>query len=162
MKPKWPSPNCCHNHSSLEHHCILHDTSSLEFGNLAKLRVHKLWPCSVYETTPPIQNKQGILFLLRFPDIPTPSQSYPQSGAGHHRQSGSDARQRRSRNSSYFSIRLGSSKMRATCRGASRSAHSGQLSCTRLSVISIRKYCLRQHRQDRWLHPWSSGSCSAG
>lgn len=112
--------------------------------------------------TSPIQNKQGIMYLLGFPDIPTPSQTYPQSGAGHHRQSGSDARQRRSRNSSYFSIRLGSSKMRATCRGASRSAHSGQLSCTRLSVISIRKYCLRQHRQDRWLHPWSSGSCSAG
>ncbi len=52
--------------------------------------------------------------------------------------------------------------MRATCLGTSRSAHSGQLSCTRLSVISIRKYCRRQPRQDRWLHPWSSGSCSAG
>lgn len=90
------------------------------------------------------------------------NQSYPQSGAGHHRQSGSDAKQRRSRNSSYFSIRTGSSRMRATCCGASRSAHSGQLSCTRLSVISIRRYCRKQHRQDRWLQFWSSGSCSAG
>lgn len=90
------------------------------------------------------------------------NRSYPQSGAGHHRQSGSDARQRRNRNSSYLSIRTGSSRMRATCRGASRSAHSGQLSCTRLSVISMRRYWRKQHKQDRWLQFWSSGSCSAG
>lgn len=88
--------------------------------------------------------------------------SYPQSGAGHQRQSGSDARHRRSRNSSYFSSSAPSSRMSATCCGASFSAHSGQLSWTLLSVISMRRYCRRQHRQERWLHPSSSGSCSAG
>lgn len=88
--------------------------------------------------------------------------SYPQSGAGHHRQSGSEARHLLSRNSSYFSIRAASSKMSATCRGASLSAHSGQLSWTRLSVISMRRYWRRQQRQDRWLQPSSSGSWSAG
>lgn len=88
--------------------------------------------------------------------------SYPQSGAGHQRQSGSDARHLRNRNSSYFSSRAPSSKMSATCCGASFSAHSGQLSWTLLSVISMRRYCRRQHRQERWLHPSSSGSCSAG
>lgn len=88
--------------------------------------------------------------------------THPQSGAGHHLQSGSEARQRRSRNSSYFSSRAASSRMSATCRGASLSAHSGQLSCTRLSVISMRRYWRRQQRQERWLQPSSSGSCSAG
>lgn len=88
--------------------------------------------------------------------------SYPQSGAGHHLQSGSEARHLLSRNSSYFSSRAASSKMSATCRGASLSAHSGQLSWTRLSVISMRRYWRRQHRHERWLQPSSSGSCSAG
>lgn len=88
--------------------------------------------------------------------------SYPQSGAGHHRQSGSEARHLRSRNSSYLSSRAASSKMSPTCRGDSLSAHSGQLSWTRLSVISMRRYCRRQQRQERWLHPSSSGSCSGG
>lgn len=86
----------------------------------------------------------------------------PQSGAGHHRQSGSEARHLRSRNSSYFSSRAASFKMSATCCGTSLSAHSGQLSWTRLSVISMRRYCRRQQRQERWLHPSSSGSWSAG
>lgn len=89
-------------------------------------------------------------------------QSYPQSGAGHQRQSGSDARHLRNKNSSYFSSRAPSSKISATCCGASLSAHSGQLSWTLLSVISIRRYCRRQHRQERWLHPSNSGSCAAG
>ncbi|KAG7262986.1 hypothetical protein CRUP_012985 [Coryphaenoides rupestris] len=53
------------------------------------------------------------------------------SGAGHQRQSGSEARQRRSRNSSYFSSSAPSCRMSATCRGTSRSAHSGQLSWSR-------------------------------
>lgn len=52
--------------------------------------------------------------------------------------------------------------MSATCCGASLSAHSGQLRWTLLSVISIRRYWRRQHRQERWLHPSNSGSCSAG
>lgn len=88
--------------------------------------------------------------------------TYPQSGAGHQRQSGSEARHRLSRNSSYFSRRAASSRMRATCLGANLSAHSGQLSWTRLSVISMRRYWRRQQRQERWLQPWSSASWSRG
>lgn len=88
--------------------------------------------------------------------------SYPQSGAGHQRQSGSEARHRLSRNSSYFSNRAASSRISATCLGANLSAHSGQLSCTRLSVISMRRYWRRQQRQERWLQPWSSASWSRG
>lgn len=74
--------------------------------------------------------------------------SYPQSGAGHHLASGSDTRIRRSMNSSYLLISEVLSSICAMSFGWNLSAHSGHAIFTRLSIISIFKYWRRHSRQD--------------
>lgn len=74
----------------------------------------------------------------RHPRRPRPH-AHPQSGAGHQRQSGSEARYRRSMNSSYLCMSGGSASSRRMSCGLSRSLHSGQLMGTRLSLISRRR-----------------------
>lgn len=76
--------------------------------------------------------------------------SYPQSGAGHQRQSGSATSHLLSMNSSYLSMSARSPRiMRMSC-GLKRSEHSGQLMLTRDSEISMRRYWRRQSMQERW------------
>lgn len=88
------------------------------------------------------------------------STAYPQSGAGHHRQSGSATSHLLSMNSSYFSMSTRSPRiMRISC-GLKRSEHSGQLILTRDSEISIRRYWRRQSMQDRWWQVMMSGKLS--
>ncbi|PWA32402.1 hypothetical protein CCH79_00011977 [Gambusia affinis] len=86
--------------------------------------------------------------------------AYPQSGAGHQRQSGSATSHLLSMNSSYFSISTRSARiMRMSC-GLKRSAHSGQLMLMRDSEISMRRYWRRQSLQERWWHVMMSGKLS--
>lgn len=86
--------------------------------------------------------------------------TYPQSGAGHHLQSGSATSHRLSMNSSYFSIRMSSFNIKRISWGLNRSEHSGQLILTLLSEISIRRYCRKQSTQDLWWQVMISGNLS--
>lgn len=86
--------------------------------------------------------------------------SYPQSGAGHQRQSGSVISHLLSMNSSYFSMRALSPKINWISWGLKRSEHSGQQMLTRDSEISMRRYCRRQSAQERWWQVIMSGKCS--
>lgn len=86
--------------------------------------------------------------------------SYPQSGAGHQRQSGSATSHLLNMNSSYLSMSARSPRiMRMSC-GLKRSQHSGQLMLTRDSEISIRRYWRRQSMQERWWQVIMSGKLS--
>ena len=53
-----------------------------------------------------------------------------------------------------------SSRIARISLGWNRSAHSGHAILTRLSVISIFKYCLRQSRHERWWHVMMGGKWS--
>lgn len=86
--------------------------------------------------------------------------SYPQSGAGHHLQSGSATSHLLSMNSSYFSISVLSPRIRRMSWGLNLSAHSGQLMLTRDSEISMRRYWRRQSMQERWWQVMISGKLS--
>lgn len=86
--------------------------------------------------------------------------SYPQSGAGHQRQSGSATSHLLSMNSSYFSMRARSPRIIWMSWGLKRSEHSGQLMLTRDSEISMRRYCRRQSAQERWGQVMMSGKLS--
>lgn len=88
--------------------------------------------------------------------------SYPQSGAGHQRTSGSETRTRRTMKSSYLSIRLWFCRMFRMSLGWYFSVHSGQEMFIRLSVISIFRYVCRQVLQERWWHVMISGKSSTG
>lgn len=86
--------------------------------------------------------------------------TYPQSGAGHQRQSGSATSHLLSMNSSYFSISALSPRiMRMSC-GLNLSEHSGQLMLTRDSEISMRRYWRKQSMQERWWQVMMSGKLS--
>lgn len=76
--------------------------------------------------------------------------SYPQSGAGHHLQSGSATSHLLNMNSSYLSMSARSPRMIQMSCGLKRSEHSGQLMLTRDSEISMRRYWRRQSIQERW------------
>lgn len=76
--------------------------------------------------------------------------SYPQSGAGHHLQSGSATSHLLNMNSSYLSMSARSPRMMQMSCGLNRSEHSGQLMLTRDSEISMRRYWRRQSMQERW------------
>lgn len=88
------------------------------------------------------------------------SLSYPQSGAGHQRQSGSATSHLLSMNSSYFSMRARSPRINWMSWGLKRSEHSGQQMFTRDSEISMRRYCRRQSAQERWWQVMMSGKRS--
>ena len=88
--------------------------------------------------------------------------TYPQSGAGHHLQSGSIINRRLKVNSSYLFINISSWRTSLMSFGWSGSAHSGHAMFTRLSVISIFKYCPRHSRHDRCSHVMMSGNWSLG
>lgn len=86
--------------------------------------------------------------------------SYPQSGAGHQRQSGSATSHLLSMNSSYFSMRARSPRIIRMSWGLKRSEHSGQQMFTRDSEISMRRYCRKQSAQERWWQVMMSGKRS--
>lgn len=86
--------------------------------------------------------------------------SYPQSGAGHQRQSGSATSHLLSMNSSYFSMSARSPRINWMSWGLKRSEHSGQQMFTRDSEISMRRYCRRQSAQERWWQVMMSGKRS--
>lgn len=88
--------------------------------------------------------------------------SHLQSGAGHQRVSGSDARKRLSWYSSNLSSNARSSSMARTSRGASVSGHCGQAMPTRLSDISIRRYWRRQSEHALWEQEVSRGKWQRG
>lgn len=123
---------------------------------------------------PPIQHNEMLKNAIRFSKsvmlcalpvyadtfLQTPRKTYPQSGAGHHLQSGSATSQRLSINSSYFSIKMSSFSIKRISWGLNRSEHSGQLMLTLLSEISIRRYWRKQSTQDLWWHVIISGNLS--
>lgn len=86
--------------------------------------------------------------------------SYPQSGAGHHLQSGSATSHLLNMNSSYLSMSARSPRMMQMSCGLKRSEHSGQLMLTRDSEISMRRYWRRQSIQERWWQVMMSGKLS--
>jgi len=91
---------------------------------------------------------------------PLGSRSYPQSGAGHQRQSGSATSHLLSMNSSYFSMMARSPRIIWMSWGLKRSEHSGQQMLMRDSEISMRRYCRRQSAQERWWQVMMSGKRS--
>lgn len=88
--------------------------------------------------------------------------SHLQSGAGHQRVSGSEARKRLNWYSSNLSSNARSSRMARTSRGASVSGHCGHAMPTRLSDISIRKYWRRQSEHALWEQEVSRGKWQRG